>query len=195
MRNEGVTADAKTVTVMVIKVIHQNFKTVTVTVFLGNKFLIITRLPVINLTQTVIQGSDFKPQPTLGSVFSLGSSLGFTLLPVAVGMIGKLTSAIRGTEIDPLGFNIEFLVIRCLCPASYPMQLQKRCVKLPPSPWTLLWNPYGPLAGGRNSGARASYGEGEAHTRTRTCQSTCSYIQCADVASVCAEFHYAASFA
>ena len=33
--NEGVTADAKTVTVMVTKLIHPNFKTVTVTVIWG----------------------------------------------------------------------------------------------------------------------------------------------------------------
>ena len=37
--NEGVTADAKTVTVMVIKSIHPNFKTVTVTVILGKQIL------------------------------------------------------------------------------------------------------------------------------------------------------------
>ena len=35
MELEGVTADAKTVTVMVIKLIPPNFKTVTVTVILG----------------------------------------------------------------------------------------------------------------------------------------------------------------
>ena len=33
--NKGVTADAKTVTVMVIKLIHPNFKMVTVTVVSG----------------------------------------------------------------------------------------------------------------------------------------------------------------
>ena len=33
--NKGVTADAKTVTVMAIKLIHLNFKTVTVTVIWG----------------------------------------------------------------------------------------------------------------------------------------------------------------
>ena len=48
------TADAKTVTVTVIQLIHPNFKTVTVTViFFRNESSGITRLPVIILTRTV----------------------------------------------------------------------------------------------------------------------------------------------
>ena len=39
---------------MVIKLIHPNFKTVTVMVIRGNKFLRVTRLPVIIWTRTVI---------------------------------------------------------------------------------------------------------------------------------------------
>ena len=52
--NEGVTADAKTVTVVVIKLIHSEFQDGNGNgTFWGNKFSRVTRLPVIILTRTV----------------------------------------------------------------------------------------------------------------------------------------------